>query len=31
VSVVAGGDVQEDDTVVLNPPVEFGPGGPFGG
>jgi HlyD family secretion protein len=35
VSVVAGGDVKEGDTVVLNPPVEFGPGrGPgsgFGG
>ena len=33
VSVVAGGDVKEGDTVVLNPPVEFqpGPGGRFGG
>ena len=36
VSVVAGGDIKEGDTVVLNPPVEFGPGGgpgggPFGG
>ncbi|MGZ9165528.1 MAG: efflux RND transporter periplasmic adaptor subunit, partial [Anaerolineales bacterium] len=31
VSVVAGGDVQEGDTVVLNPPVEFGPGGGPGG
>lgn len=31
VSVVAGGDVKEGDTVILNPPVEFGPGGPFGG
>jgi HlyD family secretion protein len=33
VSVVAGGDVNEGDTVILNPPVEFGPGGPggFGG
>jgi HlyD family secretion protein len=31
VSVVAGGDVEEGDTVILNPPVEFGPGGPFGG
>jgi HlyD family secretion protein len=31
-SVVAGGDVKEGDTVVLNPPVEFGPGGgPRGG
>lgn len=36
VSVVAGGDIKEGDIVVLNPPVEFGPGGgpgggPFGG
>ncbi len=31
VSVVAGGEVQEGDTVVLNPPVEFGPGGGPGG
>jgi len=36
VSVVAGGEIKEGDTVVLNPPVEFGPGGgpgggPFGG
>jgi HlyD family secretion protein len=31
-SVVAGGDVKEGDTVVLNPPVEVGPGGgPRGG
>jgi HlyD family secretion protein len=30
-SVVAGGDVKEGDTVVLNPPVEFGPGGGPGG
>ncbi|HET8564675.1 MAG TPA: efflux RND transporter periplasmic adaptor subunit [Candidatus Binatia bacterium] len=30
-SVVTGGDVKEGDTVILNPPVEFGPGGPFGG
>ena len=29
-SVVAGGDVSEGDIVVLNPPVEFGPG-PGGG
>lgn len=29
-SVIAGGDMQEGDTVILNPPVEFGPGGPFG-
>lgn len=26
-SVIASGDVQEGDTVILNPPVEFGPGG----
>lgn len=31
VSVVAGGDIKEGDTVVLNPPVEFGPGGGPGG
>ncbi|HLO32642.1 MAG TPA: efflux RND transporter periplasmic adaptor subunit [Anaerolineales bacterium] len=32
-SVVTGGDVKEGDTVVLNPPAEFTPGGPrrFGG
>jgi HlyD family secretion protein len=30
-SVVAGGDVKEGETVILNPPTEFGPGGPFGG
>lgn len=34
-SVLAGGDVKEGDTVILNPPVEFGgpgggPGGGFG-
>jgi HlyD family secretion protein len=29
-SIVAGGDVQEGDVVILNPPVEFGPGGPGG-
>lgn len=33
-SVLAGGDVQEDDAVILNPPTEFigpgGSGGPFG-
>lgn len=29
-SVVTGGDVKEGDTVILNPPVEFGPGGPGG-
>jgi HlyD family secretion protein len=27
-SVVAGGDVQEGDLIILNPPAEFGPGGP---
>jgi HlyD family secretion protein len=34
VSVVAGGDVNEGDVVILNPPTEFGPGpggGRFGG
>ena len=32
VSVIAGGDVQEGDVVILNPPVEFsGPGGGPGG
>lgn len=32
VSVLAGGDVVEGDVVILNPPVEFGPGqGPGGG
>ena len=30
-SVIVGGDVNEGDTVILNPPVEFGPGGPFRG
>lgn len=30
-SVVVGGDINEGDTVILNPPTEFGPGGPFGG
>ena len=29
-SIVAGGDIKEGDTIVLNPPVEFGPGGPGG-
>ena len=30
-SVIASGDVKEGDALVLNPPVEFGPGGgPFG-
>ena len=30
-SVVTGGDVNEGDQIILNPPVEFGPGGPGGG
>lgn len=32
-SVIVSGDVKEGDIVVLNPPAEFGPGGPgpFGG
>jgi HlyD family secretion protein len=30
-SVVASGDVKEGDAIILNPPAEFGPGGPFGG
>lgn len=30
-SVIAGGDVKEGDAVILNPPAEFGPGGPGGG
>jgi HlyD family secretion protein len=33
-SVIAGGDVKEGDTIILNPPIEFGPGpggGPGGG
>jgi multidrug efflux pump subunit AcrA (membrane-fusion protein) len=31
-SVVVGGDVNEDDVVILNPPAEFGgPGGGLGG
>ena len=29
-SIVAGGDIKEGDTIILNPPVEFGPGGPGG-
>ncbi len=29
-SIVTGGDVQEGDVIVLNPPIEFGPGGPGG-
>ena len=35
-SVIVGGDVNEGDTIILNPPAEFGgpgggPGGGFGG
>lgn len=30
-SVVVGGDIKEGDLVILNPPVEFQPGGPPGG
>jgi len=36
-SVIAGGDIKEGDTIILNPPTEFigpgggGPGGGFGG
>jgi HlyD family secretion protein len=30
-SIVASGDVAEGDQIILNPPVEFGPGGPGGG
>ena len=30
-SAMTGGGVKEGDTVILNPPVEFGPGGPFRG
>jgi HlyD family secretion protein len=29
-SIVAGGDVAQGDLIILNPPVEFGPGGPGG-
>ena len=29
-SIVVSGDVAEGDQIVLNPPVEFGPGGPGG-
>jgi len=28
VSIIASGDVKEGDVVILNPPAEFGPGGP---
>ena len=30
-SVVAEGDINEGDVVILNPPIEFGPGGGPGG
>ena len=30
-SIVASGDVAEGDQIILNPPVEFGPGRPGGG
>ena len=30
-SVVTGGDIEEGDLIVLNPPVDFGPGRPGGG
>ena len=30
-SIVASGDVIEGNQIILNPPVEFGPGGPGGG
>jgi HlyD family secretion protein len=30
-SIVASGDVAEGDLIILNPPVEFGPGRPGGG
>lgn len=30
-SVLSGGDVAEGDVVILNPPIEFGPGGGPGG
>lgn len=30
-SAIADGEVEPGDTVILNPPVEFGPGGPGGG
>lgn len=29
-SIVAGGDIKEGDVIILNPPLEFGPGGPGG-
>ncbi len=27
-SIITGGDVKEGDVIILNPPAEFGPGGP---
>ena len=30
-SVLVSGDLKEGDVIILNPPVEFGPGGPGGG
>jgi HlyD family secretion protein len=30
-SIMASGDVVEGDLIILNPPVEFGPGRPGGG
>jgi hypothetical protein len=30
-SILASGDVVEGDLIILNPPVEFGPGRPGGG
>jgi HlyD family secretion protein len=29
-SVITGGDIKEGDAIILNPPTEFGPGGPGG-
>jgi HlyD family secretion protein len=29
-SIVASGDIIEGDLIILNPPVQFGPGGPGG-
>ena len=30
-SIVSGGAISDGDLIILNPPVEFGPGGPGGG
>jgi HlyD family secretion protein len=30
-SVITGGDITEGDVIILNPPIEFGPGGRGGG